>query len=410
MPFALYMLALAVFVMGTSEFMLAGLLPAIATDLDVTVGTAGLLTSAFAIGMVIGAPLMAAFARRWPPRAALLVCLLVFATCHLIAAVTSAFPVLLAARVLTALANAGFLAVALSTATALVSEDRKGSALAILLSGTTIATVAGVPAGALLGTAAGWRATFWAIALLCIPAAIGILRGVRDPTDVATDMPTLRTELDQLRSHPLVLAMALGALVNGGTFAAFTFLAPVVTDTAGLAGAWISVVLMIFGVGSFLGVTIAGRLSDKRAGLVLAVGGPLLLAGWVALALFASHPPFLFLLVLVQGILSFGVGSTLIARVLYAASGAPTMGGSYATMALNIGAAAGPLLGALGLATGAGALAAPAWVAAALTAMALVVMLLSKRNSGRTLQGRSNGSSARAPNAARATTSGARHR
>ena len=176
----------------------------------------------------------------------------------------------------------------------------------------------------------------------------------------------------------LILAMALGALINGGTFAAFTFLAPIVTETAGLAEAWVSVALVMFGIGSFLGVTIAGRLSDQRPGLVLAVGGPLLLTGWIVLAVVASHPVALIVLVLVQGFLSFGVGSTLITRVLYAASGAPTMGGSYATAALNIGAAAGPVLGALGLATGLGLLA-PVWVASVLTAIALVIMLLTRR-------------------------------
>ncbi|MER7302567.1 Cmx/CmrA family chloramphenicol efflux MFS transporter [Nocardioides sp. NPDC127514] len=381
MPLALYLLALAVFVMGTSEFMLAGLVPAIAADLDVSVGTAGLLTSAFAVGIVVGAPVMAAFARRWPPRLALLVCLLVFAGCHVLGAVTPAFPLLLAARVLSAFANAGFLAVALSAATRLVPEDRKGRALAILLSGTTIAMVAGVPAGALLGTAAGWRTTFWAIALLCVPATIGILRGVGSaPGATAADggTPGLRAELGRLRSPRLLLAMALGALVNGGTFAAITYLAPVVTGTAGLAEVWISVMLVMFGVGSFLGVTLAGRLSDHRPGLVLVVGGPLLPVGWIALALVAPQPGLLLGLVLVQGMLAFGVGSTLIARVLYAASGAPTMAGAYATAALNTGAAAGPVLGALGLATGAGALA-PVWVAAAMTTLALLVMLLSRR-------------------------------
>ena len=166
------MLALAVFVMGTSEFMLAGLLPAIATELDVSVGTAGLLTSAFAVGMVVGAPVMAAFARRWPPRLTLIVCLLVFAGSHVIGAMTPVFSLLLITRVLSALANAGFLAVALSTATTLVPANQKGRALSILLSGTTIATVVGVPAGALLGTALGWRTTFWAIAILCIPLSL----------------------------------------------------------------------------------------------------------------------------------------------------------------------------------------------------------------------------------------------
>lgn len=377
MPFSLYLLALAVFVMGTSEFMLAGLLPAIASELDVSVGTAGLLTSAFAVGMVVGAPLMAAFARRWPPRLTLIVCLLVFAGSHVVGALTPTFSILLITRILSALANAGFLAVALTTATSLVPADRKGRALAVLLSGTTIATVAGVPAGALFGTALGWRSTFWAIAILCLPAVLGVLRGI--PRTAGRDAPSsLRQELRALTSSRLLIAMALGALVNGGTFAAFTFLAPVVTDVAHLDAGWVSVALVLFGIGSFLGVTIAGRLSDRHPGLVLGIGGPLLLAGWIATALVASHPVALLALVFLQGMLSFGVGSTLIARVLYAASGAPTMGGSYATAALNVGAAVGPVLGGFALATGAGLLG-PVWVATGLTGSALVVALLSRR-------------------------------
>lgn len=380
MPFSLYMLALAIFVMGTSEFMLAGLLPAIANEIHVSLGTAGLLTSAFAVGMIIGAPVMAACARRWPPRLTLFVCLLVFAGSHVIGAMTPIFSLLFITRVLSALANAGFLAVALSTATALVPANQKGRALSILLSGTTIATVAGVPAGALLGTAMGWRTTFWAIAALCVPAVFGVIRGIRsNPRQAATDAspPRLRVELGQLAKPRLILAMTMGALINGGTFAAFTFLAPVVTETAGLADVWVSVALVMFGIGSFLGVTIAGRLADQRPGVVLAIGGPLLLSGWAALALLSPHPVAALVLIFVQGVLSFGIGSTVITRVLYAASGAPTMGGSYATAALNIGAAAGPALGAFGLAIELGPLA-PVWVASALTAVALVVVLLSR--------------------------------
>ncbi|WP_240372471.1 Cmx/CmrA family chloramphenicol efflux MFS transporter [Brevibacterium zhoupengii] len=378
MLFALYMLALAVFVMGTSEFMLAGLLPAIATELEISVGTAGLLTSAFAVGMVIGAPVMAAFGRRWPPRHTLVVCLIVFAGSHIIGAMTSAFSLLLITRILSALANAGFLAVALSTSAILVPENQKGRALSILLAGTTIATVAGVPGGALLGTALGWRATFWAIALLCLPAIFGIIRGIANTaaqTASTASSPSLLTELGQLATPRLVLTMALAALINGGTFAVFTFLAPVVTETARLDEFWVPLALVMFGSGSFFGVTIAGRLSDQRPGTVLAVGGPLLLAGWVMLAATASNPVALIVLVLVQGVLSFGVGSTLIARVMYAASGAPTMGGSYATAALNMGAAAGPVLGAFGLSTDLGLLA-PVYVASALTAVSLIIMFL----------------------------------
>lgn len=382
MPHTLYLLALAVFVMGTSEFMLAGLLPAISAELDVTLGAAGLLTSAFAVGMIVGAPAMAAFARRWPPRLALILCLLVFAVAHVIGAITPSFDVLLLTRVVSAVANAGFLAVALTTATALVPSDRKGRALSILLSGTTVATVAGVPAGALLGTAMGWRATFWAIAALGVLALLGLARGMShdrsDAGHTGTASPPLGAELRILATPRLLLTMVVGALINGGTFAAFTFLAPVVTGVAGLGDAWVSGALVLFGAGSFLGVTVAGHLSDRRPGAVLAVGGPLLLASWIVASAVAAHPVALLASVFVQGVLSFGVGSTVVARVLYAASGAPTMGGSYATAALNTGAALGPVLGALALADGAGPLA-PFSVAAALTASALLLLLVFRR-------------------------------
>jgi DHA1 family chloramphenicol resistance protein-like MFS transporter len=382
MPFALYLLALAVFVMGTSEFMLAGLVPAIADGLDVSVGSAGLLTSAFAVGMVLGAPVMAAFARRWPPRATIVGCVVIFAVCHIVAALTPAFSVLFATRVVAAVANAGFLAVALSTATRLVAPNQKGRALAVLLSGTTIATVAGVPAGALLGTALGWRATFWAVALLCVPAAVGIAVAIRGGGPTASDGTgrdhSLKTELAQLRAPRLLVVMLLGALVNGGTFSAFTYLAPVVTETAGLSATWVPAALVLFGTGSFLGVVVAGRTSDTRPRLILRLTAPALFLGWVALAVLAAHPALLLILVFTQGILAFAVGSTLIARVLYAASSAPTMGGSYATVALNIGAAAGPALGAAAL-SGSGNLAAVG-VATALTGTALLILLPTLRH------------------------------
>ncbi|MEV6839418.1 Cmx/CmrA family chloramphenicol efflux MFS transporter [Streptomyces sp. NPDC051133] len=374
MPFPLYLLAMAIFAMGTSEFMLAGLLPEIASDLDVTVGTAGTLTSAFAIGMTVGAPLMAVLARNWPGRSSLLGFVLVFLTAHAVGAVTSSLPVLIATRVVAALANAGFLAVALTTAAALVSPVKRGRALAVLLSGTTVATIAGVPGGSVLGTFLGWRATFWAVAALCLPAAIGILTGIptRPREADKSDAPTLRAELARLKSPRLLLVMLLGALVNAATFASFTFLAPVVTDTAGLGELWISVALVLFGVGSFVGITVAGRLSDRRPGLVLAVGGPLLLIGWPALAMLADMPVALLALVFVQGALSFALGSTLITRVLYEAAGAPTMAGSYATAALNVGAAAGPLVAATTLSTAVGDLG-PLWTSGLLVAVALLI-------------------------------------
>ncbi|MFJ4817670.1 Cmx/CmrA family chloramphenicol efflux MFS transporter [Streptomyces sp. NPDC088801] len=374
MPLPLYLLAMAVFAMGTSEFMLAGLLPAIASDLDVTVGTAGTLTSAFAIGMVVGAPLVAALARSWPTSSSLLAFILTFAAAHAVGAITTSFPVLFATRVVAALANAGFLAVALTAAATLVSPDKKGRALAVLLSGTTVATIAGVPGGSVLGTVFGWRATFWAVAALCLPAALGIVKAIPAGRvkEEATGGPALQAELAQLKKPPLILMMLLGALVNAATFGSFTFLAPVVTDTAGLGELWISVVLVLFGAGSFAGVTVAGRLSDQRPGLVIAVGGPLLLIGWPALAVLANEPVALFALVFVQGALSFALGSTLITRVLYEAAEAPTMAGSYATAALNVGAAIGPLIAATTLSSAVGSLG-PLWASGLLVAVTLLI-------------------------------------
>ncbi|MEU9191026.1 Cmx/CmrA family chloramphenicol efflux MFS transporter [Streptomyces sp. NPDC048484] len=374
MPLPLYLLAMAVLAMGTSEFMLAGLLPDIASDLDVTVGTAGVLTSAFAIGMIVGAPLVAALARNWSRRFSLLGFIVTFAAAHAVGAITTSFPVLFATRVVAALANAGFLAVALTTAATLVSPDKKGRALAVLLSGTTVATIAGVPGGSVLGALLGWRATFWAVAALCVPAALGILKGIPAGCvkEEATGGPALRGELAQLVKPRLIVVMLLGALVNAATFASFTFLAPVVTGTAGLSELWISVVLVLFGVGSFAGVTVAGRLSDQHPGPVIAVAGPLLLIGWPALAVLADKPVALLALVFVQGALSFALGSTLITQVLYEAAGAPTMAGSYATAALNVGAAVGPLIAAATLSTAVGNTG-PLWSSGLLVAVALLI-------------------------------------
>lgn len=376
MPFALYLLALVLFTMGTSEFMLAGLVPDISAHFGVSLGAAGLLTSAFAAGMIIGAPAMAAFTRRLPVRATLVACVLVFALAHVLGALTPDFTVLFITRVVAAIVNAGFLAVALGAATKLVAPDAKGRAVAILLAGTTVATVAGVPAGVLLGTALGWQSTFWAIALLCVPAAIGIAKGFAveavDSSGEKAPPLSLRREVAQLASPRLVLTMLLAALVNAGTFATLTFLAPIVTSTAGLSPWWVSVALVLFGVGSLIGVTAAGRLADTRPRLVVVGGGSALVLGWVAFALFAANPVALLGLVFAQGVLGFAVGSTLVTRVLYAATGAPTMAGSYATAALNVGAAFGPVLAGAALSVIPGELG-PVWVAVFATATALLL-------------------------------------
>ncbi|MEU4512554.1 Cmx/CmrA family chloramphenicol efflux MFS transporter [Nonomuraea wenchangensis] len=389
MPLALYVLALAVFAQGTSEFMLSGLVPDLARDLGVSVSAAGALTSAFAAGMIVGAPLMAVAGMRWPRRRALTAFLVVFVLVHVVGAVTDDFGVLLVTRVLAAVANAGFLAVALAAAVAMVPPDAKGRATSVLLGGVTLACVAGVPGGAVLGQAFGWRAAFWAVALACLPALYAILRGIpatqeKGAVDAAEDpaagavVRDVRGEAGVLREARVVVVLVLAALVNAATFCVFTYLAPLVTEVAGLAAGWVPAVLALFGLGSFAGVSVAGRLADTRPAPLLAGGGIALPAGWALLAATAGSPVAAVLLAFVQGALAFAVGSALIARALYAASGAPSLGGSFATAALNVGAAVGPALGGLALAAGLGHRS-PAWTAAALVATALIIGVLARR-------------------------------
>ncbi|MGW5468342.1 Cmx/CmrA family chloramphenicol efflux MFS transporter [Streptomyces chartreusis] len=391
MPFALLLLGVAVFAQGTSEFMLSGLVPDIARDLGVSVPSAGALTSAFAVGMVAGAPVMAGLARRWSRRGALLGFLVVFLGVHVVGAVTDSFPVLVATRLVGALANAGFLAVALVTAVGMVGPEARGRATSTLLGGVTLACVVGVPAGALLGQLWGWRAAFWAVALLSLPAVVAVARSV-PPGAGDSERPSLRAELRSLRNPRLRVALLLGTLVNGATFCTFTYLAPLVTRVTGLGSGWVPVVLALFGAGSFVGVAVGGRLADRRPGAVLIGGGGALCLGWAVLALGAGTPALALGLVLVQGALSFGVGSTLISQALRTASDAPTLSGGFATAAFNVGAALGPWLGGTAIGAGLG-YRSPVWVSAALVAVALLTAGPAARRNRRAARYRTRASS-----------------
>ncbi|MEU0100881.1 Cmx/CmrA family chloramphenicol efflux MFS transporter [Streptomyces sp. NPDC006267] len=372
MPFAVYVLGLAVFAQGTSEFMLAGLVSAIAADLDVSLSAAGLLTSAFAVGMVIGAPLMALSSRRRPRRRALLLFLAVFVAVHVAGALTPNYGVLLATRFVGALANAGFWAVALTTAVAMVPGRLKGRATAVVVGGVTIACVVGVPAGAVLGEHWGWRSAFWAVAVVSLPAVLAVLRSIPGGRDTGAAPVPVRDELRALtgpRPRPVLLTMAL---VQGATFCAFSYLEPLLTRETGLGAGWVPVCLALFGAGSFAGVTVAGRFADARPVAVVATGMAALTLGWAALALAAGSPVLALALIPLLGMLAFGTGTALITRVLSLAPGAPTLAGAFSTTAFNLGAAVGPWAGGLALDAGFG-YRAPVWVSTLLMVLAVLV-------------------------------------
>ncbi|WP_353114061.1 Cmx/CmrA family chloramphenicol efflux MFS transporter [Microbacterium sp.] len=350
MPIVLFLLAVAVFAQGTSEFMLAGLLPGISSDLGVPLGRTGLLTSAFAAGMVLGAPAMAVLSRRFSPRWSLTAFLALFIAAHVVGALADGFAVLLLTRVAAAIANAGFLAVTMSTIVRIVPPERQARGLSVVLGGTTLALIAGVPGGALVGELLGWRATLWAVALLCVPAALGVMLMVpARPAASALSGPSgLRREFGALRRGPVIGWLLLGALVNAATFCTFTYLAPLALGPAGLPRQAVPGLLAVFGVGAFLGVAFAGRVADRHWRRLIGVAGPALLGGWLLLAAGAGAPAAVWVLAPVLGALSFALGSTLIARVVASAqSEAPTMAGAFATMALNVGAVAGPAVGGL---------------------------------------------------------------
>jgi MFS transporter, DHA1 family, chloramphenicol resistance protein len=374
-PLLVYALSLAVFAQGTSEFMLSGLVDPIAAELRVSVATTGWLTSLFAMGMIVGAPLMAVLVRRFPPRRSLLVFLAVFIAVHVVGALATEFAVLLVTRVFAALANAGFLAVALAALPPIAGPARTGRATALLLSGVTLACVVGVPGGAVLGQLWGWRAAFWAVVVASLPALAAVAL-----VTAPSSSPVAPVNEWRALSSPVVRCwLLLGALVNGATFATFAYLAPVVTDVARLGDGWVPVALALFGVGSFAGITVAGRLADSRPRLVIGGGAGLLLMAWVAMAVLAPWPVALLVLVFVAGASAFGVGSALIGRIVgSAAVAAPRLGGAFATASFNTGAAAGPLLAALliGLT---GSYRSPLVVSAACVAVAVVFALANRR-------------------------------
>ncbi|MEW1721991.1 Cmx/CmrA family chloramphenicol efflux MFS transporter [Streptomyces sp. NPDC093109] len=371
MPFAVYVLGLAVFAQGTSEFMLSGLLSGIARDLDVSIPAAGLLTSAFAVGMVVGAPLMAALGSRWPRRRALLAFLGVFIAVHVAGALTTSYGVLLATRVVGALANAGFWAVALATALGMVEPAARARATSVVVGGVTLACVAGVPAGAMLGERWGWRAAFWAVALVSVPALLALAR-VLPRGRSAPAGPGVRGELRALAAPRLLLTLLMMAFVQGATFCAFSYLEPLVTRVTGVGAGQVPGILALFGVGSFIGVTLAGRITGgaARPDRIIVAGTAALAVGWGVFALTAGNPVAAVGCVLVQGMLAFGTGTALISRVFHRAPGAPVMAGAFATAAFNVGGALGPWLGGLAIAGGYG-FRAPLWVSALLMVLAL---------------------------------------
>lgn len=378
MPRAVYLLGLAIFAQGTSELMLAGLLPEIAADLDVSIPAAGLLISAFAIGMLVGAPILAVTTLRWSRRAAMLVFLTIFALTHVAGALTSSYGVLVATRVAGAFVYAGFWAVASVTAIELAGPEARAKAMSVLASGLTVATIVGLPAGTLLGQHLGWRSAFWAVAVLSVLAIGGVVATI--PRGRAETAPRLRLELRSMANPQLWLAYGTTALSTGAILVIFSYLAPLLTETTGLAAGWVPVILALYGVGALVGITISGRTADQRPFRTLVVSLTGVIVAAVVLALATGTPWLAVPAIIGVGTFGFATNPAVNSRVFGVAGSAPTLAAAFNISAFNVGITVGPWLGGLALDSGAG-YAAVGWIGAGLGVLAFSTIPLAIRAS-----------------------------
>jgi DHA1 family chloramphenicol resistance protein-like MFS transporter len=375
MPIAIYVLGLAIFAQGTSELMLTGLLPELSQDLGVSIADAGLLISAFAVGMLIGAPVLAVVTLRWPRRTALLTFLAVFALTHVVGALAPNYEVLLATRAVGAFVYAGFWAVAAVTAVGLVENDRRGRAMSIVAGGLTVATIVGLPAGTAVGQHLGWRAAFWCVALMSTAAMAGVLATVPRTTPDRTDAPRISAELRAMANPRLWLAYSTTALSTGALLVTFSYFAPLLTDVTGLSEGWVPAVLALYGAGALIGITIGGRTSDERPFATLLIGISGLIALSVGIALWAGQPIVAIALITLLGAFGFATNPAVNTRVFSLAEGAPTLAAAVNISAFNVGITVAPWLGGIAIEAGTG-YAALGWIGAAIGTLALLTVIL----------------------------------
>jgi predicted MFS family arabinose efflux permease len=306
MPLALWALTLSAFAIGTTEFVIVGLIPTIAASLHVSVPSAGLLVSLYALGVAIGAPVLTALTGRVPRKTLLLGLMLLFTAGNLTAWMAPGYAALMAARVLTGLAHGVFFSIGSTIATSLVSKEKAASAIALMFSGLTVALVTGVPLGTFIGQRFGWQMTFLAVALLGVIAFIGIALLV--PRGLASGKPAnLATQLAVLKKPRLLLVYAMTTLGYGGSFIAFTYLAPILQQVAGFAPDTVGLVMLVYGVSVAFGNISGGKLADRKGPVrALQIVFALLAGVLVLLEFTAAHKIAVLATVLAWGAVAFG--------------------------------------------------------------------------------------------------------
>ncbi|MFE3829122.1 MFS transporter [Streptomyces sp. NPDC059092] len=370
MPLALLALAVSAFGIGTTEFVMMGLLPNVADDLGTSVPTAGYLVSAYAIGVVIGAPLLTAVGSRIPRKRMLLLLMGLFIVGNLASALAPGFGWLLAGRVLAGLPHGAFFGVGAVVAARLVHEGRQARAVATMFLGLTVANIVGVPAATLLGQHLGWRATFLVVTVIGLVALAALARLV--PYVPVDAQQSVRREIRALGNRQVLLGLATAVLGFGGVFAVYSYLASITTEVMGFGESSVTLVLALFGIGMTLGALAAGPLTDRA--LRPTLYGSLATLALVLVAFrFTVHVQWAALVtVVILGAVGFMTTTPLQMLVMQKAKHAPTLASASNHSAFNLANAGGAWLGGMAIAAGWGWMS-PTLVGAVLAVLGLAV-------------------------------------
>lgn len=357
-PWALYALTIGAFGIGTTEFVIMGVLEQVAADLDVSIGRAGLLISGYALGVFLGAPLLTIASGRWPRKTVLVALMVIFTLGNLACALAPNYAMLMVARVVTSLAHGTFFGVGSVVATGLVAPDKRASAISIMFTGLTVATLLGVPAGAWLGHEYGWRATFWAVTGVGILATLVI--AVMVPRDSGGgEEAGWRDSLALIGRPTVLLGLLMTVLGFAGVFTVFTYIQPILTGLAGFSQDSVSLILLVFGVGMIIGNLLGGRLADRglAPALLITLAALAVVLGLFSFAL--GHQWTAVAFVGLLGVASFATVAPLQLWVLNRAQGAASLASSFNIGAFNLGNALGAGLGGVVIERGGGFSAVP---------------------------------------------------
>lgn len=374
MPIALFALALGGFGIGLTEFVIMGLLPEVAADFAVSEAVAGYLISGYALAVAVGAIGLTVAITRIDRKKALVGLMVIFIAGNVLSALAPSYEMMMLGRIVAALSHGAFFGIGAVVAANLVPANRKAAAISLMFAGLTLANVLGVPIGTFIGQAAGWRSTFWVISVIGVVSLVGIALLI-PATAGRTGGGSILAEFRIFRSGQVWASMIITVLGYGGMFGAFSYIAFTLTGVSGFAASTVPWLLVLFGVGLFVGNIVGGRAADRNLGrtlLVLLVG---LIVILVAFALLASSQVATLVLLVLMGGFGFATAPGLQMRIMNFAGDAPTLASGANIAAFNVGNAFGAWVGGLTIAAGLG-YASPLWAGAAVTLAGLVALLI----------------------------------